>query len=41
VRVPPKWCAYPKEISENTCTYINANFLRKSSYIEDQRLQTK
>jgi hypothetical protein len=26
VRVPPKRCAYPKEISENTCTYTKANF---------------
>jgi hypothetical protein len=26
VRVPPKWCAYPKEISENTCTYTKNVF---------------
>jgi hypothetical protein len=41
VRVPPQWCAYPKEMSKNTCTYTKAATWRKSNYREDQTLQKK
>jgi hypothetical protein len=41
VRVPPQRCAYPKEMSKNTCTYTKAATWRKSNYREDQTLQKK